>query len=78
MMSENIEITQGEWDHLHDVILDATWESGKLKLSQKELESLFDELPSHIKDDAYHWGINDTVVRDNIYVWYQKNKLKQR
>ena len=39
-------------------------------MSQSELEILFDELPEHIKNDAYHWGLNDTVVRDNIYEWY--------
>ena len=67
--------TQDEWDHLHDVILDATWETTKTKMSQSELETLFEELPEHMKDDAYHWGLNDSVVRDNIYVWYIKNKL---
>lgn len=65
-------ITKNEWIHLHDVILEAT---NKLSLSQEELESLFDELPDDIKCDAYKWGLNDTVVRDNIYEWYQENKM---
>jgi hypothetical protein len=67
--------TQGEWGHLHDVVLDATWETTKTKLNQRELENLFQELPGHIKEDAYHWGLNDSVVRDKIYVWYQKNRM---
>ena len=67
--------TQDEWDYLHDVILEATWETTKTEMSQSELETLFEELPEHMKDDAYHWGLNDSVVRDNIYVWYIKNKL---
>ena len=70
------EFTKHEWAHLHDVILEATWETKKTKMSQSELETLFDELPQHIKDDAYHWGLNDTVVRDNIYEWYIENKLQ--
>ena len=67
--------TKDEWAHLHDVILDATWETTKTSMSQTELEALFYELPDNIKKDAYHWGLNDTVVRDKIYVWYKENKL---
>jgi hypothetical protein len=74
-MSKVNEFTQNEWDHLHDVVLDATWKTTKTKLTQQELENLFQELPEYIKDDAYRWGLNDTVVRDNIHVWYQKNKM---
>ena len=22
-----------------------------------------------------HWGLNDTVVRDHIYLWYAKNRM---
>jgi hypothetical protein len=66
---------KNEWNHLHDVVLSATWDTSKLKLSQSELEDLFEELPEHIKEDAYHWGLNDTVVRDSIYVWIKKNNI---
>ena len=69
------EITQSEWDHLHDVVLDVTFHNGKLSMSQEELEILYDELPSNIKDDIAHWGLNDTCVRDNIWEWYNDNKL---
>ncbi len=70
-------ISKGGWDHLHDVILDVTYNEGKLSLNQKELEELYDELPSHIKEDITHWGLNDTCVRDNIWEWYDLNKLNQ-
>jgi hypothetical protein len=69
---------KNEWNHLHDVVLSATWDTSKLKLSQSELEDLFEELPEHIKEDAYHWGLNDTVVRDSIYVWIKKNNIQER
>jgi hypothetical protein len=69
---------KNEWNHLHDVVLSATWDTSKLKLSQSELEDLFEELPEHIKEDAYHWGLNDTVVRDSIYVWILKNNIQDR
>jgi len=67
--------TENDWGHLHDVVLEATWETTKTKMSQDELEHLFSEFPESIKQDAYRWGLNDTVVRDKIYVWYKKNKL---
>ncbi len=74
-MTKVNEITQDEWNHLHDVVLAATWKTTKTKLTQQELESLFQQLPEVIKEDALHWGLNDSVVRDKIYVWYQKNKM---
>jgi hypothetical protein len=66
---------QYHWDHLHDVVLDATWTTTKTSLNQNELEELFDSLPEHIKAEARHWGLNDTVVRDHIYLWYVKNRM---
>jgi hypothetical protein len=69
---------KNEWNHLHDVVLSATWDTSKLKLSQSELEYLFEELPEHIKEDVYRWGLNDTVVRDSIYVWIKKNNIQER
>jgi hypothetical protein len=74
-MSNANEFTQHEWNHLHDVVLDATWKTTKSKLTQQELESLFQELPEHIQKEAYRWGLNDSVVRDSIYVWYKENKM---
>jgi hypothetical protein len=74
-MNNTYEFTKNEWDHLHDVVLGATWKTTKTKLTQQELENLFQELPEHLKEDAQHWGLNDSVVRDEIYVWYQKNKM---
>jgi hypothetical protein len=69
---------KNEWNHLHDVVLSATWDTSKLKLSQSELEYLFEELPEYIKEDVYRWGLNDTVVRDSIYVWIKKNNIQER
>ena len=60
-----------DWDHLHDVVLEATWNTTKLNLNQEQLEKLYLELPEDLKKDAEHWGLSDTVVRDNIYEWYQ-------
>ena len=71
------EFEKREWDHLHDVILGVTWNTTKTSLNQEQLEKFFEDLPEDIKMDAYRWGLNDSVVRDMIYVWYQ-NELKNK
>lgn len=68
---------KNEWSHLHDVVLSATWDKSK-KLSQSELEDLFEEFPEHIKKDAYQHGLNNSVVSDTIYVWIEKNNIQER
>ena len=69
------EFNENDWAHMHDCILNATYNTTKLSLSQKELETLFLELPVDMQDDAVHWGMNDTPWRDNLYEWYQDNKM---
>ena len=68
---------KNEWSHLHDVVLSAMWDKSK-KLSQSELEDLFEEFPEHIKEDAYRQGLNNSVVSDTIYVWIEKNNIQER
>jgi len=68
---------KNEWSHLHDVVLSAMWDKSK-KLSQSELEDLFEEFPEHIKEDAYHQGLNNSVVSDTIYAWIEKNNIQER
>lgn len=65
------EFEQNEWDHLHDVVFEAI----NLSLTQAGLESIYDQLPESIKEDAVHWGLNDTVVRDNIYTFLTENDI---
>ena len=51
-----------EWAHFHDVVLTAT---GK-NLSRTELEPIFHSLDEELKADSVRWGLNDTIVRENI------------
>ena len=67
---------KNEWTHLHDIVLSATWDTSK-KLSQSELEDLFEGLPENIKKDAYRLGLNNLVVRDSIYIWIEKNNIQE-
>ncbi len=64
---------KNEWDHMHDCILDATWNTTKKNCTREELEELFKTLPEDMQDEAYRWGMNDTVWRDNLIVWYKEN-----
>jgi hydroxymethylpyrimidine pyrophosphatase-like HAD family hydrolase len=72
LTSEDLEIKEfdkQDWAHLHDVILEVLGVS----MDDKKLEELFRTLPSSIKDEALHWGLSDTVVRDNIYTHIKNN-----
>lgn len=55
-------ITDDEWNHFHDVVLTAV---GK-NLSRQKLKDYFRILPDDLIDDIFHWGLSDTVVRENI------------
>jgi len=67
--------TKNEWDHMHDCILDATWDTTKKKCTREELEEIFKLLPDYMKEDAYKYGMNDTVWRDNFIDWYKDTLL---
>ncbi len=63
-MKVNVTFEEGDLDSLHDIVYGLT---GKPQ-THKELELVWKKLPEHIKEDAIRWGIDDSVVRDNIYV----------
>lgn len=58
-----------DWNHFHDIVLSVT----KLRCTRKKLEEIFEKLPENIKEDANHWGLTDSVIRDKIYVWLESN-----
>lgn len=67
--------TKNDWDHMHDCILDATWDSIQKNCSREELVEIFNELPKEMQLDAYKWGMSDTVWRDNLIEWYERNGI---
>ena len=72
---ENYNFNKNDWAHFHDVILDVTWNNGKVNLNQKEMEQLFLELPKDIRIDAQEYGMNDTPWGDSLWMWYKQNKM---
>lgn len=67
ILSKNI--TDNEYDHIHDVVIDCTGKS----LTNEQIDGLIRIMPTSIIADACDWGFNDTVVRDNIYEWLSKD-----
>lgn len=67
-------LTRDDLNALHDVLLEVT----DLEYTDEQLYKVWEKVSRHIKDEATHWGLSDTVVRDNVYKWAEKNlKLKQ-
>jgi hypothetical protein len=69
------EFTQHHWNHMHDCILHATWNTTKKKSTKEELVEIFNKLPEDLKEDAYEWGMSDTLWRDKFIEWYDENCL---
>ena len=61
---------------MHDCILHCTWNTTKKKSTREELVELFDKLPSVLKQEAYEFGMSDTLWRDNFIEYYDENILK--
>jgi hypothetical protein len=65
-MKKLVTLEQDDIDCLHDVIKEAlNFED----LSNERVLEYWNKLPDDLKDEAIHWGLDDTVVGDNIYEW---------
>lgn len=62
-----------DWGHMHDCILDVTWETTQTKCSQEELERIFINLPEELQIEALRWGMNDTCWRENFMEFLEEN-----
>ena len=67
-MKITVEWEEGDFDSLHDTVFDLT----DISLSHEQLLKIFNMLPQRLKDDAIHWGVDDSVVRDNIYEYLEE------
>lgn len=74
-MKKVIELEREDLNALHDVILEVLTDSGDMvrHITDEVVLNYWNKLPEHLKAEAEHWGLSDSVVRDNIYVWLQKN-----
>lgn len=67
-MKITVEWEEGDFNVLHDIIFDLT----TMELTHEQLLTIFNQLPQNLQDDAIHWGVGDSVVRDNIYEQLEK------
>ena len=64
--------TPDKWARLHDVMVECGMGSPTLE----EARQVFFELPAHVKEIAYNWGIGDTVFGDETYDHLQSIGVK--
>jgi hypothetical protein len=70
-MKVTIELEDEDLPYLKDVVFNATGYS----YNKQEILHIWDSLPEDLQLEAAHWGLSDTVVRDNIYE-HLEEKLK--
>ena len=68
-----IKLEKKDFDAMHDVIYDVTG----IEPTNEQIQGIWDILPDDIKGAALQWGCNDSVFRDNMYVWLRKNNKKK-
>jgi len=71
-MKKTVTLEQDDINHLHDVILEAL--DFHEPIPNDVVIGVYHMLPEDLREQAEHWGLSDTVVRDNIYEWLQENK----
>lgn len=69
--------SENDWNHMHDCILHATWNTSKTKSTKEELVHIFNNLPEYLKQDAYYFGMSDTLWRDKFIEYYGSNNENQ-
>ena len=65
-----VQLEQEDYNHMYDVIYDATG----VKPTNEQMQTIWDELPDHIKGTAIEWGTSDTVFRDKLYEYLMNEK----
>lgn len=65
-----VQLEQEDYNHMYDVIYDAT----DIEPNNEQMQAIWDELPDHIKGTAIEWGTSDTVFRDKLYEYLMNKK----
>ena len=64
-MKIKIELEREDFNAMHDVIL----ETKGYNPTDEQIQEIWNSLPEDIKGTALQWGCDDTVFRDNLYVY---------
>ncbi|MFA0809489.1 hypothetical protein [Microbulbifer epialgicus] len=57
------DIFEDNWDGFHDAIV----QSLDIAPSKAQAVELFSQLPEHLREKAFQWGLSDSEVRDESY-----------
>ena len=68
-MKTLIKLEEEDYNHMHDVILEALG----IEPTKEQIKEYFFKLPDDIIGLAVQWGSSDTVFRDNMFTWLQEN-----
>jgi len=68
-MKITIELEKEDYDAMYDVIFGVKG----FQPTNDQIQEIWDSLPEHIKGTALQWGCSDSVFRDNMYEWLEKN-----
>ena len=63
-------LEQEDYDAMHDVVMEAL--NMDSSPSKESIDYMWEHMPDNIKGTAITWGCNDSVFRDNLYEWLQK------
>jgi hypothetical protein len=72
-MEVKFEFEEGDFSSMHDILFDLSGHS----YTDKELEKMFNKLPSHIQGTAVSWGMDDTVFGDQVCEYFD-NIMKKK
>ena len=72
-MKKTVELEKDDFSAMHDVILEAL-DYPNSSITEELILEYWEKLPDHIKGTAIEWGCDDSVFRDNMFVWLQENK----
>jgi deoxyhypusine synthase len=68
-MIVTVTLERKDFDSMHDVILEAKG----YEPTDEQIQSIWNEMPDHIKNEAIAWGCSDTSFRDEMYEWLEDN-----
>lgn len=61
-----------DWDSMSDVLYQLTDKT----YHQAKLEKIFVfVIPDNLRNESYHWGMIDTLWRDNLHEWWESNMM---
>lgn len=69
-MKKEITLEESDLLSLREVAFNAT----DKEITNEQAIEIWESLPQSLKNEAIHWGISDSVVRDNIYEFLEKQK----